>query len=171
MPLSSADLEKLKILTPSDADALQYIFCARWCPYGHVPLQVQAHAAGPNDEEPEAPHLLSLQYRSLWQGPWCWLLGFRLVRLALLHAWHCTASKRWLGPLLARQFGGRNSKGITNTVTKQRVKSHYDLELRTAVIHGILDMMPESQDDFTARGVAMLEGNHPVGVARRVDSS
>jgi pre-mRNA-processing factor 8 len=28
-------------------------------------------------------------------------------------------------------------------VTKQRVESHYDLELRAAVMHDILDMMPE----------------------------
>jgi pre-mRNA-processing factor 8 len=45
---------------------------------------------------------------------------------------------------LARQFAGRNSKGIAKTVTKQRVESHYDLELRAAVVHDILEMMPES---------------------------
>ena len=28
-------------------------------------------------------------------------------------------------------------------MTKQRVESHYDLELRAAVMHDILDMMPE----------------------------
>ena len=52
--------------------------------------------------------------------------------------------ERWLGNLLARQFEGRNSKGVAKTVTKQRVESHYDLELRAAVMHDILDMMPES---------------------------
>ncbi|KAJ1979992.1 hypothetical protein H4R33_005585 [Dimargaris cristalligena] len=51
--------------------------------------------------------------------------------------------ERWLGNLLARQFEGRNSKGIAKTVTKQRVESHFDLELRAAVMHDILDMMPE----------------------------
>ena len=51
--------------------------------------------------------------------------------------------ERWLGNLLARQFEGRSSKGIAKTVTKQRVESHYDLELRAAVMHDILDMMPE----------------------------
>ncbi|KAL9939737.1 hypothetical protein V8E36_001554 [Tilletia maclaganii] len=50
--------------------------------------------------------------------------------------------ERWLGNLLARQFEGRNSKGIASTVTKQRVESHFDLELRAAVMHDILDMMP-----------------------------
>ena len=107
-------------------------FCARRFPYGHVPLQVQAHAAGSNEEGPEAPHLLSLQYWSHWQASSCWLLGLRLVRLALLHAWYCTASERWLGSFLARQFEGRNPKGIVKTVTKRRhrVKSHFDLKLR-----------------------------------------
>ncbi len=51
--------------------------------------------------------------------------------------------ERWLGNLLARQFEGRHSKGLAKTVTKQRVESHYDLELRAAVMHDILDMMPE----------------------------
>ncbi|GAA5932751.1 U4/U6-U5 snRNP complex subunit PRP8 [Sporobolomyces koalae] len=51
--------------------------------------------------------------------------------------------ERWLGNLLARQFEGRNSKGVAKTVTKQRVESHFDLELRAAVMHDILDMMPE----------------------------
>jgi pre-mRNA-processing factor 8 len=51
--------------------------------------------------------------------------------------------ERWLGNLLARQFEGRHSKGIAKTVTKQRVESHFDLELRAAVMHDIIDMMPE----------------------------
>ena len=51
--------------------------------------------------------------------------------------------ERWLGNLLARQFEGRASKGVAKTLTKQRVESHYDLELRAAVMHDILDMMPE----------------------------
>ena len=28
-------------------------------------------------------------------------------------------------------------------MTKQRIESHFDLELRAAVMHDILDMMPE----------------------------
>ncbi|KAL4539197.1 hypothetical protein Ndes2526B_g02544 [Nannochloris sp. 'desiccata'] len=51
--------------------------------------------------------------------------------------------ERWLGNLLARQFEGRQSKGIAKTVTKQRIESHFDLELRASVMHDILDMMPE----------------------------
>jgi hypothetical protein len=91
-----------------------------------------------------------------------WVLGTWLARLALLHAWNCPVTREMvslpfttvdipcsptfprLGNLLARQFEGRNSKGIAKTVTKQRVESHYDLELRAAVMHDILDMMPES---------------------------
>lgn len=42
--------------------------------------------------------------------------------------------ERWLGNLLARQFEGRNSKGVALTVTKQRVESHYDLELRALIL-------------------------------------
>jgi pre-mRNA-processing factor 8 len=51
--------------------------------------------------------------------------------------------ERWLGNLLSRQFEGRHSKGVAKTVTKQRVESHFDLELRASVMHDIVDMMPE----------------------------
>lgn len=61
--------------------------------------------------------------------------------------------ERWLGNLLARQFEGRQSKGIAKTVTKQRVESHYDLELRAAVMHDILDMMPEGVRANKARTI------------------
>ncbi|KAL1220606.1 Pre-mRNA-processing-splicing factor 8A [Cardamine amara subsp. amara] len=50
--------------------------------------------------------------------------------------------ERWLGNLLGRQFEGRHSKGVAKTVTKQRVESHFDLELRAAVMHDIVDAMP-----------------------------
>ncbi|KNC53021.1 pre-mRNA-processing-splicing factor 8 [Thecamonas trahens ATCC 50062] len=51
--------------------------------------------------------------------------------------------ERWLGNLLARQFEGRvNSASVTRTISKQRVESHFDLELRAAVMHDLLDMMP-----------------------------
>ena len=52
--------------------------------------------------------------------------------------------ERWLGNLLARQFEGRSNKNKSIIVTKQRVESHFDLELRAAVLHDILDMMPEN---------------------------
>ena len=61
--------------------------------------------------------------------------------------------ERWLGNLLARQFEGRHSKGVAKTVTKQRVESHYDLELRAAVMHDILDMMPEGIKQNKARTI------------------
>lgn len=47
--------------------------------------------------------------------------------------------ERWFGNLLARQFEGRHSK----RVTKQRVELHFDLELRAAFMHDVLDAMPE----------------------------
>ena len=61
--------------------------------------------------------------------------------------------ERWLGNLLSRQFEGRHSKGVAKTVTKQRVESHFDLELRAAVMHDILDMMPEGIKQNKARTI------------------
>ena len=43
------------------------------------------------------------------------------------------------------------SQGIAKTVTKQRIESHFDLELRAAVMHDILDMMPEGVKQNKAR--------------------
>ena len=72
---------------------------------------------------------------SVWAPGWrLWLFFLRGI-VPLL--------KRWLGNLLARQFEGRHSKGFAKNVTKQRVESHFDLELRASVMHDILDMMPE----------------------------
>jgi pre-mRNA-processing factor 8 len=51
--------------------------------------------------------------------------------------------ERWLGNLLARQFEGRHAGTQAKNVTKQRVESHFDLELRASVMHDILDMMPQ----------------------------
>lgn len=61
--------------------------------------------------------------------------------------------ERWLGNLLARQFEGRQSKGIAKTVTKQRIESHFDLELRASVMHDILDMMPEGVKQNKAKTI------------------
>ncbi|EFC49814.1 splicing factor Prp8 [Naegleria gruberi] len=61
--------------------------------------------------------------------------------------------ERWLGNLLAKQFEGRQNKGTAKSVTKQRVESHFDLELRAAVLHDILDMMPEGIRENKARVV------------------
>lgn len=77
------------------------------------------------------------------KGPGCgfWAPGWRVWLFFLRGI--TPLLERWLGNLLSRQFEGRHSKGIAKTVTKQRVESHYDLELRAAVMHDILDMMPE----------------------------
>jgi pre-mRNA-processing factor 8 len=81
----------------------------------------------------------------MWAPGWrVWLFFLRGV-IPLL--------ERWLGNLLARQFEGRNSKGVAKTVTKQRVESHFDLELRAAVMHDILDMMPEGVKANKARTI------------------
>ena len=63
--------------------------------------------------------------------------------------------ERWLGNLLARQFEGRANKGIAKTVTKQRVESHFDLELRASVMHDILDMIPEGIKQNKARTIML----------------
>ncbi|ODV85641.1 hypothetical protein CANARDRAFT_28399 [[Candida] arabinofermentans NRRL YB-2248] len=70
-----------------------------------------------------------------WQPAWrVWIFFMRGI-IPLL--------ERWLGNLLARQFEGRQSKEVAKTITKQRVDSYYDLELRASVMHDILDMIPE----------------------------
>jgi pre-mRNA-processing factor 8 len=61
--------------------------------------------------------------------------------------------ERWLGNLLARQFEGRNSKNNSTTVTKQRVESHFDLELRAAVMHDILDNLPDGVKQNKAKTI------------------
>eukprot|EP01124_Arcella_intermedia_P026086 TRINITY_DN4820_c0_g2_i1.p1 TRINITY_DN4820_c0_g2~~TRINITY_DN4820_c0_g2_i1.p1 ORF type:complete len:2327 (+),score=466.67 TRINITY_DN4820_c0_g2_i1:202-7182(+) len=77
------------------------------------------------------------------KGPGCgfWAPGWRVWLFFLRGI--VPLLERWLGNLLARQFEGRKSKGVAKTVTKQRVESAYDLELRAAVMWDILDMMPE----------------------------
>ena len=59
--------------------------------------------------------------------------------------------ERWLGNLLARHFEGRKSKGVAKGVTKQRIESHYDIELRSAVLHDVLDSMPEGVRKSSAK--------------------
>lgn len=70
-----------------------------------------------------------------WQPAWRIWLSFIRGTIPLL--------ERWLGNLLARQFEGRRSNDVAKTVTKQRIDSYYDLELRAQVMHDILDMIPE----------------------------
>lgn len=72
------------------------------------------------------------------KGPGCgfWAPGWRVWLFFMRGV--TPLLERWLGNLLARQFEGRHSKGVAKTVTKQRVESHFDLELRAAVMHDIL---------------------------------
>ncbi|KAK8927686.1 Pre-mRNA-processing-splicing factor 8 [Metarhizium anisopliae] len=90
-------------------------------------------------------HLIYYRFNSgpVGKGPGCgfwapswrvWLFFMRGI-IPLL--------ERWLGNLLSRQFEGRHSKGVAKTVTKQRVESHFDLELRQSVMSDLMDMMPE----------------------------
>lgn len=90
-------------------------------------------------------HLIYYRFNTgpVGKGPGCgfWVPGWRVWLFFLRGI--VPLLERWLGNLLARQFEGRHSKGIAKTVTKQRVESHFDLELRGAIIHDINDMMPE----------------------------
>lgn len=63
-----------------------------------------------------------------------------IVRISKLHFMRALIQHGSIIPFL-----GRHSKGIAKTVTKQRVESHFDLELRASVMHDILDMMPEGE--------------------------
>lgn len=70
----------------------------------------------------------------VWAPSWrIWLFFMRGITPLL---------ERWLGNLLARHFEGRNTRGVAKTVTKQRVESHFDLELRAQVMNDIIEMMP-----------------------------
>lgn len=80
-----------------------------------------------------------------WQPAWrVWLFFIRGI-IPLL--------ERWLGNLLSRQFEGRRSNDVAKTVTKQRVDSYYDLELRAQVMHDILDMIPEGLKQNKSRTI------------------
>ena len=89
------------------------------------------------------PSLRNLQTGPVGKGPGVgfWHPGWRVWLFFLRGT--VPLLERWLGNLLARQFEGRHNKAVAKTVTKQRVESHYDLELRAAVLHDIMDMMPE----------------------------
>jgi len=71
------------------------------------------------------------------------LLGTRLEGLALFHEGDYPALERWLGNLLSRPIRRPSQQGVAKTVTKQRVESHFDLELRASVMADLMDMMPE----------------------------
>lgn len=73
---------------------------------------------------------LDLYLFFLEKGPGCgfWAPGWRVWLFFMRGI--TPLLERWLGNLLSRQFEGRHSKGVAKTVTKQRVESHFDLELR-----------------------------------------
>jgi pre-mRNA-processing factor 8 len=62
-------------------------------------------------------------------------------------------TERWLGNLLARQFEGRHSKHVAKSITKQRVETNFDLELRSSVMRDIVDMMPEGLKNNKSKSV------------------
>jgi hypothetical protein len=56
-------------------------------------------------------------------------------------------------PLLLLLLLFLTPQGIAKTVTKQRIESHFDLELRAAVMHDILDMMPQGVKQNKAKTI------------------
>ncbi|KAK5108138.1 hypothetical protein LTR62_008734 [Meristemomyces frigidus] len=90
-------------------------------------------------------HLIYYRFNSgpVGKGPGCgfWAPAWRVWLFFLRGI--IPLLERWLGNLLSRQFEGRHSKGVAKTVTKQRVESHFDLELRASVMSDLMDMMPE----------------------------
>ena len=87
------------------------------------------------------------------KGPGCgfWAPGWRVWLFFLRGV--TPLLERWLGNLLSRQFEGRHSKGVAKTVTKRRVESHFDLELRASEMHDIIDTMPEGIKQNKARTI------------------
>lgn len=61
--------------------------------------------------------------------------------------------ERWLTNLLSRHFEGRKSVRGASTISKQRVESAYDYELRASVMSDIMDMMPEGVRAQKARTI------------------
>ncbi|KIM72136.1 hypothetical protein PILCRDRAFT_16417 [Piloderma croceum F 1598] len=126
------------------ADALQYIFAHIGALTGMYRYKYKLMRQVRMTKD--LKHLIYYRFNTgpVGKGPGCgfWAPGWRVWLFFMRGI--VPLLERWLGNLLARQFEGRNSKGIAKTVTKQRVESHYDLELRAAVMHDILDMMPES---------------------------
>ncbi|PSN32216.1 hypothetical protein C0J52_17015 [Blattella germanica] len=80
-------------------------------------------------------HLIYYRFNTgpVGKGPGCgfWAPGWRVWLFFMRGI--TPLLERWLGNLLSRQFEGRHSKGVAKTVTKQRVESHFDLELRASV--------------------------------------
>ncbi|XP_038114619.1 pre-mRNA-processing-splicing factor 8 [Culex quinquefasciatus] len=100
-------------------------------------------------------HLIYYRFNTgpVGKGPGCgfWAPGWRVWLFFMRGI--TPLLERWLGNLLSRQFEGRHSKGVAKTVTKQRVESHFDLELRASVMHDIVDMMPEGIKQNKARTI------------------
>ena len=107
-----------------------------------------------------------------WHPGWrVWLFFMRGI-VPLLERWLGNLLARWVWRLSKcivatadqrhRQFEGRNSKGTAKTVTKQRVESNYDLELRASVMHDILDMMPEGIRGNKAKTIVQVRADYPM---------
>lgn len=79
-----------------------------------------------------------------WQPAWRIWIFFIRGTIPLL--------ERWIGNLLNRQFEGRSNE-VAKTTTKQRSDAYYDLELRSAVMNDIMEMMPQGVKEGKARTI------------------
>ena len=106
-------------------------------------------------------HLLYQRFNSgpVGKGPGCgfWAPMWR-VWLAFMRG-IVPLLQGWLSNLLARQFEGRAAKSanVAKTTTKQRVESHFDIELRAQVLHDILDMIPEAVGGKGSKAKTILQ--------------
>ena len=80
-----------------------------------------------------------------WQPSWKVWIFFLRGMIPLL--------ERWLGNLIVRQFEGRRYNDYAKTITKQRVDSYYDLELRAQVMHDILEIIPEGMKQSKSKTI------------------
>ncbi|KAL0204935.1 hypothetical protein P9112_000242 [Eukaryota sp. TZLM1-RC] len=86
------------------------------------------------DHRFDQPPLVAGPGNGFWLPTWRTWMFFMRGLLPLIEG--------WLGNLLARQFEGRAQMSHSRSVTKQRVESNFDLELRALVLQDVMDVMP-----------------------------
>ena len=115
-------------------------FCTCWPTYWNVQVQVSCYETSASYERLKTCDI-PFQYGTSWKRPGSWLWGPQDGGYGYSSKEESVLLERWLTNMLARQFEGRHNREGQQTVTKQRVEDQFDLELRGAVMHDILDMM------------------------------
>mmetsp|Transcript_19442 Transcript_19442/g.63360 ORF Transcript_19442/g.63360 Transcript_19442/m.63360 type:complete len:256 (+) Transcript_19442:1842-2609(+) len=136
----------------------------------HVPVQVPADASDPHVQGPEAPDLLQVQHGPRRQGARLRHLGARLARVALLPARRCAVARAlaWQparpavrGPLLQgrRQDGDQAARRVA---LRPRAARGGDARHLGHDARGRQDEQVAHHPAAPLRGLALLEGQHPV---------